>query len=138
VDAVAEILNMTGRAVERTVLESLAQDDAELVEQIRRKMFVFDDILKISNKDIQTILKNVESAQWATALKGQSEELKDKVLSNMSQRAADMLREEMDFLGAVRASEVEKVQQQIVDIIRQLEETEQIKLEVGEEEEFIS
>jgi flagellar motor switch protein FliG len=95
---------------------------------------VFEDIMKIPDKDIQTILKNVESAQWAMALKGASEELKSKILVNMSQRAADMLREEMEYLGPVRASEVEAVQQQIVDITRKLEDMGQLTLNASDEE----
>jgi flagellar motor switch protein FliG len=101
-------------------------------------MFVFEDINKFSGKDIQTMLKNVETSQWAMALKGASEELKAKVLSNMSQRAADMLREEMDYLGPVKLSSVEQMQQQVVDVVRRLEESGDISLQANDEkEEFI-
>jgi flagellar motor switch protein FliG len=134
VNSVAEILNVTDRTTEKALLENLAQEDPDLVEEIRRLMFVFEDIMKIPDKDIQTILKNVESAQWAMALKGASEELKSKILGNMSQRAADMLREEMEYLGPVRASEVEAVQQQIVDITRKLEDMGQLTLNASDEE----
>ena len=96
VEAVAEILNVTDRATERSLLENLAQEDPDLVEEIRRLMFVFEDIAKFTAKDIQTVLKNVESSQLAMALKGASEDLKQKILGNMSSRAADMLREEME------------------------------------------
>jgi flagellar motor switch protein FliG len=126
VDSVAEILNVTDRATERGLLESLQQEDPQLVEEIRRLMFVFEDITKLSNKDVQTVLKNVETSQWAMALKGTSETLKQKVLGNMSTRAAAGLREEMEFLGAVKQSEVEKIQQQIVDMIRKLEDAGQL------------
>jgi flagellar motor switch protein FliG len=135
VEAVAEILNVIDRATERSLLENLAQEDAELVEEIRRLMFVFDDVAKLSNRDIQALLKNVESSQWAMALKGASEELRDKILSNMSKRASDLLREEMEYLGAVRLSQVEQVQQQIVDIVRRLEDAGEITTHVDEEEE---
>ncbi len=135
VEAVAEILNVTDRATERALLESLAQEDAELVEEIRRLMFVFDDINKFAAKDVQAILKNVESAQWAMALKGASETLRQKILGNMSQRAADLLREEMEYLGPVRASSVEQVQQQIVDVIRRLEDAGEITLHGDEADE---
>lgn len=138
VPTVAEILNVTDRATERNLLENLAQEDPDLVEEIRRLMFVFEDINKFSGKDIQTMLKNVETSQWAMALKGASEELKAKVLSNMSQRAADMLREEMDYLGPVKLSSVEQMQQQVVDIVRRLEESGDISLQANDEkEEFI-
>ncbi|HEV3339392.1 MAG TPA: flagellar motor switch protein FliG [Pirellulales bacterium] len=138
VEAVAEILNVTDRATERSLLENLAQEDPDLVEEIRRLMFVFDDIAKFSSKDVQTLLKNVENSQLAMALKGASEELKQKIMGNMSVRAADLLREEMEYLGPVRLSAVEQVQQQIVDVIRRLEDAGEITISAGEEaEEFI-
>jgi flagellar motor switch protein FliG len=138
VEAVAEILNVTDRATERSLLENLAQEDPDLVEEIRRLMFVFEDIAKFSSKDVQTLLKNVENSQLAMALKGASEELKQKMLGNMSVRAADLLREEREYLGPVRLSAVEQVQQQIVDVIRRLEDAGEITISAGEEaEEFI-
>jgi len=98
-------------------------------------MFVFEDINKFADRDIQTILKNVESSQWALALKGASEDLKNKILNNMSKRAAALLQEEMEYLGPVRASNVEQTQQQIVDIIRRLEDAGEITIQGGDEEE---
>ncbi len=135
VASVAEILNVIDRATERSLLENLAQEDPDLVEEIRRLMFVFEDINKLSDRDIQNLLKNIESSQWATALKGASEELKDKILNNMSKRASDLLVEEMDYLGAVRLSTVEQIQQQIVDIVRCLEDAGEITTSASEEEE---
>jgi flagellar motor switch protein FliG len=135
VSSVAEILNVIDRATERSLLENLSQEDPDLVEEIRRLMFVFEDICKLSNRDIQTLLKNVESSQWAMALKGASEELKEKVLGNMSKRAADLLREEMDYLGPVRLSSVEQTQQQIVDVVRRLEDAGEITTHSDEQEE---
>lgn len=133
VESVAEILNVTDRATERGLLENLAQEDPDLVEEIRRRMFVFDDISKFQTKDIQTVLKNVESSQWALALKTASEDLKQKILGNMSSRAAEMLKEEMDYLGPVKRSAVEQMQQQIVDIVRRLEDAGEITVAAGEE-----
>jgi flagellar motor switch protein FliG len=135
VASVAEMLNVIDRATERNLLENLAQEAPDLVEEIRRLMFVFEDISKLSDRDIQTLLKNVESSQWAMALKGASEELKDKILNNMSKRASDLLREEMDYLGPVRLSAVEQTQQQIVDVIRRLEDAGEITTHGDEEEE---
>ena len=135
VGAVAEMLNVSDRSTERTLLENLGQDDPELVEEIRRLMFVFEDITKFNDKDIQTVLKNVENSQWATALKGASSELKEKVFGNMSQRAGEMLKEEMEFSGAVKLSVVEGQQQEVVDIIRRLEDTGELELNAGGEEE---
>jgi flagellar motor switch protein FliG len=135
VDAVAEMLNVSDRSTERTILENLAHEDPDLVEEIRRLMFVFEDIGKFNNKDIQTVLKNVENSQWGMALKGASQALRDKVFANMSSRAADMLREEMQYLGAVKLSAVEQKQQEIVDVVRRLEDSGEIELNAGGEEE---
>jgi flagellar motor switch protein FliG len=138
IPTVADILNVSDRATERSLLENLAQEDPELVEEIRRLMFVFDDIAKLTDRDVQTVFKNVETSQWAMALKGSSDDLKDKILGNMSQRAATILREEMEYLGSVRLSEVEAVQQQIVDVVRRLEDAGEISVHAGsEEEQFI-
>ncbi len=138
VESVASMLNVSDRSTERTILEQLSEDDAELVDEIRRLMFVFEDIAKFTEKDVQAVLKHIETSQWALALKGASEELKDKVLGNMSQRAADMLREEMEFMGAVKVSAVEQEQQKIVDVVRGLEDAGEIEINAsGEEEELV-
>jgi len=135
VGAIAEMLNVSERATERTLLENLSQEDPELVEEIRRLMFVFEDVGKFNDKDMQAVLKNVENSQWAMALKGASEDLKEKVFGNMSQRAGEMLQEELEFLGAVKLSAVEAKQQEIVDIVRRLEDSGEIELNAGGEEE---
>ncbi len=135
VNSVAEILNVSDRATERVLLESLSQEDPELVEEIRRLMFVFDDLCKLTDKDIQTVLKNVETAQWAMGLKGASAELKQKILGNMSQRASALLVEEMEYLGSVKLSEVEAVQQQIVDVVRRLEDAGEITVHAADQSE---
>ena len=122
VDAVAEMLNVSDRATERSILDNLEQEDPDLVEQIRRLMFVFDDLIKLDDRSIQAVLKNIETSQWALALKGASEDLKEKIFSNMSSRGADLLKEEIDYLGPVRLSAVEQAQQQIVDVVRRLED----------------
>jgi flagellar motor switch protein FliG len=126
---------VTDRATARSILENLAQEDPDLVEEIRRSMFVFEDITKFADRDIQSILKNIENSQWATALKGASEQLKKKILANMSKRAATLLEEEMEYLGPVRASSVEQMQQQIVDVIRRLEDAGEISIRGAQEEE---
>ncbi len=135
VPSVAEMLNVTDRATERTLLENLAQESPELVEEIRRLMFVFEDLARFTDKDMQMVLKNVETSQWATALKGASNELKEKVFKNMSSRAGDLLREEISYLGAVKLSVVEQKQQEIVDIIRRLEDAGELELNPGGETE---
>jgi len=138
VEAVAEMLNVSDRATERALMDSLAKEDAELVDEIRRLMFVFEDVARFADKDIQTVLKNVETSQWAMALKGASESLKEKVLRNMSERAAETLREEMEYLGPAKRSVVEAKQQEIVDAIRMLEDRGEIDLNaINEEEELV-
>jgi flagellar motor switch protein FliG len=138
VEAVAEILNVSDRATERAVLESLGNEDTELVEEIRRLMFVFEDVSRFADKDIQAVLKNVDTSSWAMALKGASEGLKEKVLKNMSERAAQTLREEMEYLGPAKRSVVEAKQQEIVDVIRKLEDSGEIDLNaMNEEEELV-
>jgi flagellar motor switch protein FliG len=138
VAAVAEMLNVVDRTTERALMENLEREAPELVEEIRRLMFVFEDVSKFTDKDIQTILKSVETNQWALALKVASEELKEKILSNMSERAAEMLKEEMGYLGAVKRSSVEAKQQEIVDTIRRLETEGQIEINTsGEVEEMV-
>ncbi len=139
VPSVAGMLNVIDRATERSLLENLAREDPDLVEEIRRLMFVFDDINNLGNKEIQTLLKNVESSQWAMALKGANPDLKEKILANMSKRAGDMLREEMEYLGPVKLSAVEQMQQQIVDAVRRLEDAGEITTHSDEQEEqFVS
>jgi flagellar motor switch protein FliG len=134
IESVAEILNVCERSIERNIMESISREDPELSDEIRRLMFVFEDIAKLSDRDIQGLLKNVETAQWAMSLKGASQGLQDKVMNNMSSRAAENLQEEMDYLGSVRLSEVESVQQKIVDIVRHLEDSGEISRPTGEEE----
>lgn len=134
-ESVAEILNVSERAIERTIMEALTEEDPELSDGIRRLMFVFEDIAKLGDRDIQSLLKNVETAQWAMALKGASESLQEKIMRNMSSRAADNLKEEMDYLGSVRVSEVEAVQQKIVDTVRALEDSGELSRRSAEEEE---
>jgi flagellar motor switch protein FliG len=122
VPAVSEILNMAGRATEKAILEGLEESNPQLVEEIRRLMFVFEDIIRVDDKGIQAVLKEVDNNQLAMSLKTGSEELKLKIFRNMSERAAQLIREEMEFMGPVRVTDVEAAQQKIVDIVRRLED----------------
>jgi flagellar motor switch protein FliG len=131
VPMVAQILNVTDRMTNKGILESLEQQDIELADEIRRLMFVFDDLLKLDDKSIQTLLKEVDNSQWSVALKGANDEIKQKVFGNLSQRAAEMLKEEMEYLGPVRLSDVEAMQQQIVDTVRRLEDSGEIVVAGG-------
>ena len=122
VETVAEILNLADRATEKTIMEGLESDDPDLVESIRRLMFVFEDVLLVNDKGIQSVLKEVDNDELSLALKTASEELKEKIFTNMSERAAGLIKEDMEFMGPVRISDVEAAQQRIVDIVRRLEE----------------
>jgi len=135
VEAVAQMLNVADRMTNKGILESLEEDNPDLVDEIKRLMFVFDDILKLDDKSVQALLKEVDNSQWAMALKGASEDLKGKILGNLSQRASAMLEEEMDYLGPVKLSDVEAMQQQIVDIIRRLEDSGEISVSAGNDAE---
>lgn len=126
VKAVAEMLNLAGRATEKTIMEGLTEDNPELVEEIRRLMFVFEDILRVDDRGIQAVLKEVENEELALALRTASDELKQKIFSNMSERAAQLINEEMEYMGPVRVSDVEAAQQKIVDIVRRLEDSGEI------------
>jgi len=131
VPMVAQILNVADRATNKGILESLDQQDAELADEIRRLMFVFEDLLKLDDKSIQSLLREVDNNQWAVSLKGASDEIRQKIFSNLSQRAAEMLKEEMQYLGPVRVSDVEAMQQQIVDTVRRLEDGGEITVASG-------
>ena len=126
VETVAEILNLVDRSTERTIMQGVESEDPELVDEIRRRMFVFEDINMVNDKGIQAVLKEVENDQLVLALKTASDGLKNKILSNMSSRAAETIREDMEFMGPVRISDVEAAQQKIVDIVRRLEEAGEI------------
>jgi flagellar motor switch protein FliG len=126
VDTVAEILNLADRSTEKGIMEGLEAEDPDLVEQIRRLMFVFEDILLVNDKGIQSVLKEVDNEELALALKTASEDLKQKIFKNMSERAAQLIQEDMQYMGPVRVSDVEAAQQKIVDIVRRLEDAGEI------------
>lgn len=123
VQSVAEMLNLCDRTTEKGILENLEEADPDMVEQIRKLMFVFEDIILVNDKGIQAMLREVENDELATALKTASEAMQEKIFKNMSTRAAEMIKENMEFMGPVRLSDVEQAQQRIVDIVRRLEET---------------
>jgi len=122
VEHVAEMLNLADRATEKGILESLESDDPDLVESIRRLMFVFEDILLVNDKGIQTVMKEIDQGELALALKTASDDLKKKIFDNMSERAAELIKEDMEYMGPVRLSDVEGAQQRIVDVVRRLED----------------
>lgn len=126
VETVAEILNLCDRSTERTIMEGVERQDSDLVEDIRRLMFVFEDISLVDDKGIQRVLKEIENDELCIALRTASDELKEKILGNMSTRAAEMIVEDMEFMGPVRVSDVEAAQQRIVDVARRLEDSGEI------------
>ncbi len=123
-----KILKVADCMTNKSILENLEQDDFELVDELQRLMFVFDDLCKLDDKFIQTLLKEVDPSQWALALKGASEEIKQKILGNLPQRAAELLREELEYLGPAKVSDVEGMQQKIVDIVHRLEESGEVEV----------
>lgn len=129
VPTVSEILNLADRATEKAILEGLEAEDPDLVEQIRRLMFVFEDIKQVNDKGIQAVLKEVDNHELALALKTASEQLKSKIFGNMSERAASMIKEDMQYMGPVKVSDVEAAQQKVVDIVRRLEETGEVVIQ---------
>jgi flagellar motor switch protein FliG len=126
VETVAEMLNLADRSTEKGIMEGLEAEDPDLVESIRRLMFVFEDILLVNDKGIQAVLKEVDNELLSLALKTASEELKQKIFKNMSERAAQLIAEDMQYMGPVRVSDVEQAQQKIVDIVRRLEDAGEI------------
>jgi flagellar motor switch protein FliG len=131
---VADILNLTGTSVEKNVLDQMDAQDPEVAESVRNLMFTFADIVKLSDREIQTLLREVDQKDLVVALKAAEDELKSKILTNMSERVRAFISEEMEFLGPMRLSEVEEVQLRIVQQVRQLEEQGQITLVRGDSE----
>ncbi len=121
IKSVAEILNLCDKSTEKSVIEKIEEQNMDLADSIKQLMFVFEDIVTIDNRGIQMILKEISTEDLSIALKTASEELKTKIFSNMSQRAAVILKEEMQARGPVRVSDVEKAQMNIVNVIRKLE-----------------
>lgn len=122
IQSVVDILNSADRGTEKFIMEELDTMDAELSEEIRRRMFVFEDIVSLDNRSIQRIIREIDNAQWAVALKGASEEVREVVFANMSKRLVEMIKEDIEFMGPVRIRDIEEAQQNIVNIIRNLEE----------------
>ena len=122
VETVAEMLNLVDRTTEKGIMEGLEAEDPDLVEQIRRLMFMFEDIRLIDDKGVQLVLREIDNDELALALKTASNELKEKIFKNMSDRAAQVIGEDMEYMGPVRVNDVENAQQRIVDVVRRLED----------------
>ena len=137
VESIVEILNLVDRSSEKSIIESLEEDDAELAEEIKKRMFVFEDIVLLDDRAIQRVLREVDSQELSKALKSVDVEVQDKVFKNMSKRAAAMLKEDMEFMGPVRLKDVEDAQQKIVASIRRLEDSGEIVIARSGEDELV-
>ena len=132
VKKVAEILNVTGPTTEKVILEKLDERDPEMAEEIRNEMFTFDDIARLTDREIQRLLREVDKKDLAVSLKGARPEMQDRILSNVSEEVRAQVKELMEFSGPIRLSDVEEVQLRIVQMVRQLEEAGQVTVVRGE------
>ena len=138
VDAIVEILNTVDRSTEKHIMEILEMDEPELADEIRKKMFVFEDILLLDSRAIQRVLRDVDNSDLAIALKSANEEVQNAIFENLSKRLAAMIKEDMEFMGPVRMKDVEEAQQKIVNIIRALEDSNEIVISRGGGDEIIA
>ena len=137
VDAIVDILNTVDRGTEKHIMETLEIEEPELADEIRKKMFVFEDILLLDNRAIQRVLRDVDNNDLAMALKGANEQVQNACLSNLSTRLAAMIKEDMEYMGPVRMKDVEEAQQKIVNIIRKLEDSAEIVISRGGGDEIV-
>lgn len=137
VDSIVDILNMVDRSTERSIIETLEEDDPELAEEIKKRMFVFEDIVMLDDKAIQKVLREVDTQELSKALKSVDSEVQDKIFRNMSKRAASLLKEDMEFMGPTRRKDVEEAQQKIVAVIRKLEEAGEVVIARSGEEDVL-
>ena len=137
VQSIVDILNNVDRSTEKHIMEALELEDSDLAEEIRRRMFVFEDILTLDNRAIQRFLREVDNSQLAIALKGATEEVKNVIFNNMSKRLSEMIKEDIEFMGPVRLKDVEEAQQRIVNVIRKLEDSGEIVISRGGGDEII-
>jgi flagellar motor switch protein FliG len=137
VKSLVEVLNRADRSTEKTIIEALEEQNPELADEIKKLMFVFEDIVVLDDRSIQRVLKDVESKDLALALKGSNDEVKAKIFKNMSERMAGMIQDELGYMGPVRLKDIEEVQQKIVAVIRKLEEGGEIVISRGGADELV-
>ena len=137
VDAIVNILNAVDRSTEKHIMESLEIEEPELADEIRKKMFVFEDILLLDDRAIQRVLRDVDNADLGVALKAANEEVQNVIFKNLSKRPATMIKEDMEYMGPVRMKDVEEAQQKIVGIIRKLEDSAEIVISRGGGDEIV-
>lgn len=126
--SLAQILNRSSVSLSKDILDKIAEKDEEVGQEIKRLMFMFDDLVKVQDKDLQRILREIDRKELVLALKIADEKLKNKIYANMSERASSLLKEELQYMGMVKLKEVESAQANIIDIVKQLEEEEEISL----------
>ena len=137
VSSIVEVLNRVDRTTERTIIENLEVENPELAEEIKRLMFVFEDIVMLDDRSLQLVLREIDQKDLALALKATATEVGEKVYKNMSKRAADMLKEEIEYMGPVKIRDVEESQQKVVNVIRRLEESGEIIVSRGKGDEMV-
>ncbi|MDR1378962.1 MAG: flagellar motor switch protein FliG [Synergistaceae bacterium] len=137
IDAVVALINSADRTTERNIMEYLEENDPELAEEIKKRLFVFEDIIRLDDRSLQRVLREVDMKELGLALKGATEELRMKFFKNMSKRAAEMLQEDMEYMGPVRVKDVEESQQKVVNVVRSLEEAGEIIIATGGEDELV-
>jgi flagellar motor switch protein FliG len=137
IEKLADILNEVDGKTEETVLSHIENEDGELAAMLRQKMFVFEDLLQLDNKNFRDILQNVDNQMLIKALRTASEDMKEKIFGNLSERAAEMLREDMEILGPIKLSEVEEAQQELIKTAKRLEAEGRIVLTKGKEDIFV-
>jgi flagellar motor switch protein FliG len=137
VDTLVNILGRVDRTTEKTIFESLSETAPELAEEVRNRMFVFEDIVQLDNRTIQQVLTEIEMNDLALALKGSTQEVAELVFANISSRAQERIKEDMEFLGPVRVAQVQEAQQRIVNVIRRLEDAGEIMLSRGGDDELV-
>ena len=137
VDAIVNILNTVDRTTEKHIMESLEIEEPELADEIRKKMFVFEDILLLDDRAIQRVLRDVDNADLGVALKAANEEVQNVIFKNLSKRLAAMIKEDMEFMGPVRMKDVEEAQQKVVSVIRELEDSGEIVISRGGGDEIV-
>jgi len=136
--SLVDLLNQVDRSTERTIVETLEEQNPELADEVRRMMFLFEDIITLDDRNIQQVLREVDTKELTVALKGVGGEVQDAIFRNMSERAATNIREELEFMGPVRVKDVEEAQQKVVAVIRRLEESGAIVIVRGGEDQLVA
>lgn len=136
-DSIVEVLNRVDRNTEKNIMDVFERQDPELAEEVKKKMFVFEDIILLDDRSVQRVLREIEAKDLSLALKGSSEDVNNKIFKNMSKRAAETLKEDIEFMGPVRLRDVEEAQQRIVNVIRRLEDAGEIIVARGGGDEII-